>query len=550
MFESTRVAPGAPAGLSSRDPADRLGLAGKPEAAELHRDLLARLQTLQNRLWAEQRRSLLLVLQGMDASGKDGTIRTVLSGVNPQGCRVTSFKAPVGRDAAHDFLWRVHEVCPAHGEMGIFNRSHYEDVIAVRVRALAPESVWRPRLRHIREFERMLTDEGTTIVKVFLHISTDEQRRRLQRRIDDPERSWKFRKADLDDRAMWDQYDHAYEDTLTETSTKWAPWHVVPGDRKWVRTVAVSELVVHALERMDPKLPEPEPGIEGIVVQVIEPRSASRFVTGLETTALQLRRSACAQMPHRRARRPRRRLAAAAATAHWALSRRRDCRPRARAERGEGRLVDRFRARCAVDRDQQATVREPPDQRSRLLVVQREPASDRLFGVVLAPHRPAVAARARHRDDLARRRGRRAAHRADAAAEDAGEHHVGRHFDLDRGLERLVTQDRGEPVGLLDGAGEPVHEEPAAGDLGMPDAVLDHLQHHVVGHELPVVDERLHLEAQRACLGHLPPQDLAGRDVVDAQVGGDAMAHRALARALSAEDHQLGETAHSGPPGA
>ena len=164
-----------------------------------------RLQTLQNRLWAEQRRSLLLVLQGMDASGKDGTIRTVLPGVNPQGCRVTSFKAPVGRDAAHDFLWRVHEVCPAHGEMGIFNRSHYEDVIAVRVRALAPESVWRPRLRHIREFERMLTDEGTTIVKVFLHISTDEQRRRLQRRIDDPEKNWKFRKADLDDRAMWDR---------------------------------------------------------------------------------------------------------------------------------------------------------------------------------------------------------------------------------------------------------------------------------------------------------------------------------------------------------
>ncbi len=267
MFESTRVAPGAPAALSSRDPADRLGLAGKPEAAELHRDLLARLQTLQNRLWAEQRRSLLLVLQGMDASGKDGTIRTVLSGVNPQGCRVTSFKAPVGRDAAHDFLWRVHEVCPAHGEMGIFNRSHYEDVIAVRVRALAPESVWRPRLRHIREFERMLCDEGTTIVKVFLHISADEQRRRLQRRIDDPEKSWKFRKADLDDRAMWDQYNHAYEETLTETSTKWAPWHVVPGDRKWVRTVAVSELVVHALERMDPKLPEPEPGIEKIVVR-------------------------------------------------------------------------------------------------------------------------------------------------------------------------------------------------------------------------------------------------------------------------------------------
>jgi PPK2 family polyphosphate:nucleotide phosphotransferase len=267
MFESTRVVPGTPAAIANRDTADRLGLASKVQAAERHRELLERLQTLQNRLWAEQRRSLLLVLQGMDASGKDGTIRHVLSGVNPQGCRVTSFKAPLGREAAHDYLWRVHEVCPAHGEMGIFNRSHYEDVIAVRVRALAPESVWRPRLRHIREFERILCDEGTTMVKVFLHISSDEQRRRLQRRVDDPEKRWKFRKADLDDRALWDRYNDAYEESLTETSTKWAPWHVVPADRKWVRTVVVSQLLVDALERMDPQLPPEEPGIEDITVR-------------------------------------------------------------------------------------------------------------------------------------------------------------------------------------------------------------------------------------------------------------------------------------------
>ena len=267
MFDSIRIVPGTDAALASRDPRDKLGLDSREDAREHHLDLLERLTTLQNRLWAEQKRSLLLVLQGMDAAGKDGTIRTVLSGVNPQGVRVASFRAPAGREAEHDYLWRIHEVCPAHGETGIFNRSHYEDVLAVRVRGLAPESVWRPRLRHIREFERMLVDEGTTIVKVFLHISEDEQRKRLQKRVDDPEKRWKFRKGDLDDRALWDSYQDAYEEALTETSTEWAPWYVVPADRKWVRTVAVSELLVGALDGMDPKLPLAEPGIEGIVVK-------------------------------------------------------------------------------------------------------------------------------------------------------------------------------------------------------------------------------------------------------------------------------------------
>jgi PPK2 family polyphosphate:nucleotide phosphotransferase len=266
MFDALRVLPGAPAGLAGRDPRDRVGLEGKAEAKAVHGELLERLTRLQNRLWAEQKRSLLLVLQGMDASGKDGAIRTVLSGVNPQGVRVASFKAPAGREFEHDYLWRIHEVCPGHGETGIFNRSHYEDVLAVRVRGLVPEQVWRRRFRHIREFERMLVDEGTTIVKVFLHISADEQRKRLQARIDDPEKRWKFRRGDLDDRALWDRYQVAYEEALTETSTKWAPWHVVPSDRKWVRTVVVSELLVDALESMDPKLPMSEPGIEKIIV--------------------------------------------------------------------------------------------------------------------------------------------------------------------------------------------------------------------------------------------------------------------------------------------
>ena len=267
MFDALRVLPGAPAAIAQRDPGDRLGFTDKATAALRHRELLDKLQLLQNRLWAEQRRSLLLVLQGMDASGKDGAIRTVFSGVNPQGTRVTSFKAPAGREAAHDYLWRVHEVCPMHGEIGIFNRSHYEDVLAVRVRSLAPERVWRPRFRHIREFERMLADEGTAVVKVFLHISADEQRRRLQARIDDPEKRWKFRRVDLDDRALWDRYQEAYEEAITETSTKWSPWFVVPSDRKWVRTVAVAELLVDALEKMDPQIPTPEAGIENIVVK-------------------------------------------------------------------------------------------------------------------------------------------------------------------------------------------------------------------------------------------------------------------------------------------
>jgi PPK2 family polyphosphate:nucleotide phosphotransferase len=159
----------------------------------------------------------------MDASGKDGTIRTVFTGVNPQGCRVQSFKAPTVTELDHDYLWRIHNVCPARGEIGIFNRSHYEDVVAVRVRKLAPEEVWRPRYEQICSFERLLTEEGTAVVKVFLHLSRDEQRRRLQERIDDPEKRWKFRPGDLDDRALWDDFASAYEDALHQTSTDWAP---------------------------------------------------------------------------------------------------------------------------------------------------------------------------------------------------------------------------------------------------------------------------------------------------------------------------------------
>ena len=261
---SLRVEPGKPAGLSKRDPADRLGFTDKETGVALLADQVGRLAFLHNRLWAEHERSVLLVLQGLDASGKDGTIRHVLTGLSPQGCRVVSFKEPATTELEHDYLWRVHAACPSRGEMAIFNRSHYEDVVAVRVRGLAPAHVWKQRPRHIREFERMLGDEGTTLVKVFLHLSRDEQRVRLQDRLDNPEKKWKFELGDLEDRAHWDEYMAAYEEAISETSTEWAPWYVVPADRNWVRNLAVAELLVHALERLEPQLPKPDPTLSGL----------------------------------------------------------------------------------------------------------------------------------------------------------------------------------------------------------------------------------------------------------------------------------------------
>ena len=267
LVEPLLVTPGEPALLADRDPRDRLGLSGKREAEELTEGLGDELRELQSRLWAESTRSVLLVLQGLDTAGKDSTIRRVFSGVNPLGCRVASFKAPSEDDLDHDYLRRVHAACPGRGEIGIFNRSHYEDVGVARVKKLVSEETWRRRYRHIREFERLLADEGTTMVKVFLHISTDEQRKRLQERLDDPSKTWKFRLADLEDRRLWDAFMAAYEDALTETSTEWAPWYVVPADRKWVRDVAVATLLVETLRRLDPRYPPPPEDLAGVVVE-------------------------------------------------------------------------------------------------------------------------------------------------------------------------------------------------------------------------------------------------------------------------------------------
>ncbi|MCW3015576.1 MAG: polyphosphate kinase [Solirubrobacterales bacterium] len=262
-----RIAPRAKLDLAALDAGSKAGAPGDKAATRMvSAELRARLDDLQARLYAEGSRSLLLVLQGMDAGGKDGTIRSVFAGVNPQGVRVATFKPPTSHELAHDFLWRVHAQAPADGEVTVFNRSHYEDVLVVRVHNLVPEQVWRGRYAHIRAFEQLLHDEGTTIVKVLLHISKEEQRRRLQARLDDPRKRWKFDRADLDERLYWDDYQQAYQDAIIRTTASHAPWYVVPGDRNWYRDWAVLSILVKTLERMDPQFPEAPAGIEGLIV--------------------------------------------------------------------------------------------------------------------------------------------------------------------------------------------------------------------------------------------------------------------------------------------
>lgn len=265
MRSRLRVAPGEDAALARRPTDDRLGF-DRAGAQRRLAELVERLATLQNRLWAERRRSVLLVLQGMDTSGKDGTIRRVFTGLNPQGCRVVSFKAPSTLELDHDFLWRIHLALPRRGEIGIFNRSHYEDVVTARAIGVIDDRARRRRFAHVRDFERMLADEGTSLVKVFLHLGRDEQRERLAARLADPEKRWKFRVEDLEARQRWDEYLRLYEEALTATSTPHAPWYVVPADHKWVSGVAVAHLLVRTLEDLDPRIPAADPGLEGVEV--------------------------------------------------------------------------------------------------------------------------------------------------------------------------------------------------------------------------------------------------------------------------------------------
>jgi PPK2 family polyphosphate:nucleotide phosphotransferase len=269
MLQSTRwlVRPGEAVDLAQRDPNSTEGAPGDKEATRpAVKELRDRLIDLQGRLYADSTRALLVVLQAMDGGGKDGTIRHVFKGVNPQGCGVTSFKEPNDTEQAHDFLWRVHQNTPGKGMVGIFNRSHYEDVLIVRVHQLVPEEVWRPRYEHITDFERELADEGTRIVKFFLHISKEEQAERFRRRLERPDKRWKFRRGDLEERKHWDDYQAAYAEALARTSTARAPWYVIPADHKWFRNWCVVTTLVETLEDMDPRFPEPEEDLTGVVV--------------------------------------------------------------------------------------------------------------------------------------------------------------------------------------------------------------------------------------------------------------------------------------------
>jgi PPK2 family polyphosphate:nucleotide phosphotransferase len=262
------VKPGSKVDLDRFDPDQTDGFEGGKKAAEKRfLELNRRLEVLQERLWAEGRHKLLVVLQGLDASGKDGTIRKVFEGVNPLGVRAESFKVPTPEEAAHDFLWRVHAKVPGRGQMVIFNRSHYEDVLVVRVHELVPKAVWKDRYRQINDFERMLAETGTTIVKFFLHISRDEQKQRLQDRLDDPAKRWKFRKGDLEDRAKWDDFMRAYEDAMEKTSQLHAPWYRVPGDRNWFRNLVVASVLVDTLDKLKLESPEPAEDLRGVVIE-------------------------------------------------------------------------------------------------------------------------------------------------------------------------------------------------------------------------------------------------------------------------------------------
>jgi PPK2 family polyphosphate:nucleotide phosphotransferase len=232
---------------------------------ELKRNV-ERLQELQEVLWAEGKHALLIVFQAMDAGGKDGTIKHVMGGVNPQGCQVTSFKVPTREELAHDYLWRIHKATPRRGYIGIFNRSHYEDVLVVRVHDLVPEAVWQQRYEQIVHFEKLLADTGTTILKFFLHISKEEQKERFEARLSDPRKNWKFSMGDVEERGYWDDYMRAFEDALSRCSTPWAPWYVIPANHKWYRNLAVSQIIVETLEKLDMRCPPPLPDAHKIVI--------------------------------------------------------------------------------------------------------------------------------------------------------------------------------------------------------------------------------------------------------------------------------------------
>jgi PPK2 family polyphosphate:nucleotide phosphotransferase len=261
MRDGVRVKPGSNVDLEDFPPDADLGLNDKEKTKAATVKLGERFAELGGMLAANHKHSLLVVIQGMDASGKDGTVQHCIGPLNPMGVEVTSFKAPTPLELGHDFLWRVHQRCPGRGSVGIFNRSHYEDVLIVRVENFVPEAVWSKRYDAINTFERSLVDEGTVIVKCWLNMSKDEQAVQMQERLDDPSKNWKFNPEDLEKRKKWAEYMEAYRVMLEKTSTEWAPWHVIPADRKWVRNLVVSEVLVDALEGLEMRWPELDPKV-------------------------------------------------------------------------------------------------------------------------------------------------------------------------------------------------------------------------------------------------------------------------------------------------
>lgn len=262
-----RVPPGTRPDLAAVDPAGTPGFeGGKKEARDRVHDLRKELADFQERLWAESKASLLIVLQALDAGGKDGTIRNVISAFNPQGTRVTSFGVPTEEELRHDFLWRIHAATPGKGRIGVFNRSHYEDVLVVRVMELAPSEVWSERYAQINDFEAGLAANDTRILKFYLDVSREEQKKRLEKRLTKPEKHWKWSSGDLETRERWDDYREAYTDALARCSTDVAPWFIIPADRKWYRDLAVAEILAETAREMNPQWPPAEEDLTGIVV--------------------------------------------------------------------------------------------------------------------------------------------------------------------------------------------------------------------------------------------------------------------------------------------
>jgi PPK2 family polyphosphate:nucleotide phosphotransferase len=255
LIKELRIEPGSRAKLRDKD-ADNVFGWTKEEGEKVFAETREELTQLQYKLYADGRYPVLIVLQATDGAGKDSTVQHVMTAFNPQGCIVTSFKAPTSEELKHDYLWRIHRRVPARGEIGVFNRSHYEDVLIVRVDSLVPEDVWRKRYEQINDFERMLSENGTRVIKFFLQISKDEQLKRFQDRLDDPTKQWKFNADDISKRKQWDQYQAAYEDALTQCSTRWAPWHVIPADKKWFRNLAVAQILAHELGKLPLRFPE------------------------------------------------------------------------------------------------------------------------------------------------------------------------------------------------------------------------------------------------------------------------------------------------------